>query len=195
MVHHGTIHLDKFLNVFLLPSLFVFWLVEAVTGQHGVVVKPWPERGRMPHPSRRRELAVGKTISIRIEPDEVVEAWRGTGWQCLIPSESLEIVRKRDACIRAFDVWSTFGTYHIDLDAMTRTDKETGRIRSIRFTFVEILRDSGIWDFDKCRDNFCKMASAAVDAEQLLTMDDLLSNWPFAVEDDDLLGATVREAP
>ena len=147
----------------------------------------------MPHP-RRRELAVGKTISIRIELNEIVEVWRGGDWQCLIPSESLEIIRKREAHVRSFVISSNRGSYDIDLDSMTRRDHLSGRTRAIRFTHVEGLQDSGNWDFDKCKDFFTDMASGNAESEPLLTQDDLLCKWPGAVMDGDLLGETVREA-
>ena len=148
----------------------------------------------MPQP-RRRELAVGKTISIRIELDEVVEIWRGGDWQALTPSESLDIIRKRDACIRSFNLYYNGGSYVIDLEAMTRTDREKGRVRSIRFTLVETMQESGMWDLDKCKESFCHMATAVEDSQQILTEDDLLRSWPGAVVDDELLSETVREAP
>ncbi|CAE7567668.1 desi1 [Symbiodinium pilosum] len=146
----------------------------------------------MPHP-RRRELAVGKTISIQIELNEIVEVWRGGDWQCLIPSESLEMIRKREAHVRSFVISSNRGSYDIDLDSMTRKDHLSGRTRAIRFTHVEGLQDSGNWDFDKCKDFFTDMASGNAESEPLLTQDDLLCKWPGAVMDGDLLGETVRE--
>lgn len=136
---------------------------------------------------------MGKTISIRIELDEVVEIWRGGDWQALTPSESLDIIRKRDACIRSFNLYYNGGSYVIDLEAMTRTDREKGRVRSIRFTLVETMQESGMWDLDKCKESFCHMATAVEDSQQILTEDDLLRSWPGAVVDDELLSETVRE--
>ena len=155
-------------------------------GSHG-------QKDRMPHP-RRRELAVGKTISIRIELNEIVEVWRGGDWQCLIPSESLEIIRKRDACIRSFPVYCHNSTHYIDLESMTRTDKGTGRTRAIRFTHLEAVQDSRLWDFDRCKESFAQLATSSVDSEPVLTEDDLLCRWPGAVVDGDLLAATVHKA-
>lgn len=89
-------------------------------------------------------------------------------------------------------------TYHFNLDNMSRTEMDTGRMLALRFSPVGQMQSISAQGFEMIRQTFKRVVATDVlrgrlGAEPSVTEESLLYHWPGCVDDEELLRVTVEE--
>lgn len=141
---------------------------------------------------------VSESSLIRVEYDECVEVCGVGRWHPILPSESREILRQRDANIKDFQVTTRGVAHQINLESMLRTECHSGKSWAIRFADIEHVEVPAGGGIERFRRAFLRMVHAdkwyePYSSAPYLTQDLLFQHWPGNVEDEQLLHTTVEE--